>query len=109
MYFISYLDNASKAAVNHLTRSLALTLAKKYITVNAIAPGVFPSKMTKFGIDNAIDVLVQGQPMGRIGCANDMSGMAVFLAGKASSHVTGAIIPLDGGQSLNSGAGINKL
>jgi NAD(P)-dependent dehydrogenase (short-subunit alcohol dehydrogenase family) len=58
------IDYASKAAFNHLTRVMASSLAKKFITVNAIAPGVFPSKMTRFGIENAGDILEMVQPMG---------------------------------------------
>ncbi|KAJ3220149.1 hypothetical protein HDU67_005473 [Dinochytrium kinnereticum] len=57
--------NASKAAVNHLTRTMANSLAGKFVTINAIAPGVFPSKMTKFGLENAKDSLLKAQPTGR--------------------------------------------
>ncbi|KAJ3160277.1 hypothetical protein HK101_000931 [Irineochytrium annulatum] len=92
--------NASKAAVNHLTRTLAVSFARYNVTVNAIAPGVFPSNMTKFGLDNAKDALVEAQPLGRIGTVEDMAGMALFLTSRASAHITGAVIPIDGGQSL---------
>lgn len=92
--------NASKAAVNHLTRSLASTLSKDFITVNAIAPGFFPSRMTSYGIQNNLDVLNGVQPMGRIGRTEDMAGLALFLCSKASAHLTGVVIPIDGGQLL---------
>jgi NAD(P)-dependent dehydrogenase (short-subunit alcohol dehydrogenase family) len=92
--------NASKAAVNQLTQSLALTLAEKQITCNAIAPGFFPSRMTKFGVEENLDVLESIQPLGRIGKAEDMAALGLFLCSKASAHLTGVIIPIDGGQSL---------
>ncbi|KAI8916352.1 hypothetical protein EDD86DRAFT_234333 [Gorgonomyces haynaldii] len=92
--------NASKAAVNHLTRGLASTLAPRFITVNAIAPGVFPSKMTNYGIENALEAMEYAQPLGRIGRTDDMAGLALFLSSRASAHLTGVVIPIDGGQSL---------
>jgi NAD(P)-dependent dehydrogenase (short-subunit alcohol dehydrogenase family) len=75
--------NASKAALNHLTRSLAISFAEKYITVNAIAPGFFPSKMTSFGLEKNMDVLNAVQPLGRIGSTEDIAGLALFLSSKA--------------------------
>ncbi|CED83080.1 rhamnolipids biosynthesis 3-oxoacyl-reductase [Phaffia rhodozyma] len=90
----------SKAAVNHLTGVLATSLAAEHINVNAIAPGTFPSKMTSFGFKNAEKELLAEQPTGRVGMAEDMAGLAMFLASRASSHVTGAIIPVDGGARL---------
>jgi NAD(P)-dependent dehydrogenase (short-subunit alcohol dehydrogenase family) len=92
--------NASKAAVNQLTQSLALTLAPKFITCNAIAPGFFPSRMTKFGVQENLEVLESIQPLGRIGKAEDMAALGVFLCSRGSAHLTGIIIPIDGGQSL---------
>lgn len=94
--------NASKAAVNHLTRSLAISFAEKFVTVNAIAPGFFPSKMTAFGVENNLDVLNAVQPLGRIGSTHDMAGLALFLSSKASAHLNGVVIPIDGGQALSS-------
>ncbi|KAF9059752.1 hypothetical protein BDP27DRAFT_1430928 [Rhodocollybia butyracea] len=93
----------SKAAVNHLTSQLALKLAPRHVTVNAILPGVFPSKMTAFGLKTAGDeVFTANQPTGRYGSTEDMAGMAVFLSSPASAHVTGAHIILDGGARYNS-------
>ncbi|KIK51398.1 hypothetical protein GYMLUDRAFT_50554 [Collybiopsis luxurians FD-317 M1] len=88
----------SKAAVNHLTSQLALKLAPRHVTVNAILPGVFPSKMTAFGLKTAGDaVFIANQPSGRYGTTEDMAGLALFLASPASAHVTGAHIIIDGG------------
>ncbi|KAI9106047.1 hypothetical protein DFS34DRAFT_601962 [Phlyctochytrium arcticum] len=98
----------SKAAVNHLTRVLALPLARRKILVNAIAPGVFPSRMTRFGIEHGRNIMEKMQPLGRIGCSEDMAGLALFLCSKASAHITGAIIPIDGGATI-SVAGYSKL
>ncbi|KAI0319350.1 rhamnolipids biosynthesis 3-oxoacyl-reductase [Amylostereum chailletii] len=96
--------NVSKAAVNHLTSNLSVTLGKRFITVNAICPGVFPSKMTAFGFKLAggAEGMAKGAPWGRVGEPRDMAGVAFFLASPAGAHVTGAHIVLDGG-SLFSG------
>ncbi|KAI9056420.1 NAD-P-binding protein [Trametes sanguinea] len=87
----------SKAAVNHLTILLATTLAPRFITVNAILPGVFPSKMTAFGLkQHGEDGLADGNPFGRIGHPRDMAGVALFLASPAGAYVSGTHIVLDG-------------
>ncbi|KAF7298367.1 hypothetical protein MKEN_01361300 [Mycena kentingensis (nom. inval.)] len=91
---------ASKAAVNHLTSQLAVKLAPKYVTVNAILPGVYPSKMSAYGLRTASDTLVASQPMGRVGTQPDMAGLALFLASPASAHITGQHIITDGGARL---------
>ena len=87
----------SKAAVHHLARTLASHLASRNITVNAIAPGPFPSKMMAHTLENFGDKIRQGVPLKRIGQAEDMAGTAIFLASKAASYITGVIIPVDGG------------
>jgi NAD(P)-dependent dehydrogenase (short-subunit alcohol dehydrogenase family) len=88
----------SKAAVNHLTSQLALKLAPRHITVNAILPGVFPSKMTAFGLQTAgEEAFIAYQPTGRFGNPADMAGITLFFASPASAHVTGAHVILDGG------------
>jgi len=93
--------NTSKAAVNHLTSVLASTLAKRFITVNAVMPGIFPSKMTAFGYKlQGSDGMGSGMPMGRAGEPKDMAGMALFLASPASAHISGVHIPLDGGAGV---------
>ena len=93
----------SKAAVNSLTSTLALKLAPHHVTVNAILPGLFPSKMTAFGIKTSKDVFLEGQPTGRYGSTEDMAGMALFLASPASAHVTGTHTLLDGGSRYGRG------
>ena len=95
----NYAYSASKAAVHMLTRHLAHHLVEEHITVNAIAPGPFPSKMTKFMFDMGEDVVASNVPLGRPGRADDMAGTALFLASRAGSYLTGAVIPVDGGVS----------
>jgi NAD(P)-dependent dehydrogenase (short-subunit alcohol dehydrogenase family) len=88
--------SASKAAVHQLTRHLAKSLAPK-ITVNAIAPGPFPSKMMRSTLEAFGDEIAKAAPMKRIGQASDMAGAAIFLASPAASYITGVILPVDGG------------
>ena len=95
----NYSYSASKAAVHMLTRHLAKRLAAEHITVNAIAPGPFESKMMAFALGNpetraAIESEV---PLGRIGRDDDVAGLTLFLASRAGAYLTGAVIPLDGG------------
>jgi NAD(P)-dependent dehydrogenase (short-subunit alcohol dehydrogenase family) len=90
--------SASKAAVHMLTKHLATELAPK-ILVNAIAPGLFPSRMTKVLLSAGEGAVGAALPLGRVGAPDDMAGIAVFLASRASAYVTGAIIPVDGGVS----------
>ena len=87
----------SKAAVHHLTRMLASHLAHRNITANAIAPGPFPSKMMAHTLDTMGEQILRGVPLGRIGEPADMAGAAIYLVSKASSYVTGVVIPVDGG------------
>jgi NAD(P)-dependent dehydrogenase (short-subunit alcohol dehydrogenase family) len=95
----NYSYSASKAAVHMLTRHLAKRLASEQITVNAIAPGPFESKMTAFILDTAdARQAVEGTvPLGRIGRPDDAAGLTQFLASRAGSYLTGTVIPLDGG------------
>jgi NAD(P)-dependent dehydrogenase (short-subunit alcohol dehydrogenase family) len=95
----NYAYSASKAGVHMLTRHLAHHLVDRNITVNAIAPGPFPSKMTAFMFEAGEEVVAQGVPLGRVGRPDDMAGVAIFLASRASSYLTGAVIPVDGGVS----------
>ncbi|KAJ1302641.1 hypothetical protein OPQ81_002958 [Rhizoctonia solani] len=93
--------NTSKAAVNHLTTTMAVTLAPKFITVNAILPGVYPSKMTAFGFSKAADALAKSHPMGRVGAPTDMAGLFLFLVSPGGAHITGAHIESDGGSRIS--------
>ena len=92
----TYSYSASKAAVHQLTRHLAKRLAPD-ITVNAIAPGPFESKMMAATLDAFGDQIASTAPMRRIGKPDDMAGAAIFLASPAATYVTGVILPVDGG------------
>jgi len=95
--FETYSYSTSKAAVHHLTRVLAKRLAREGITVNAIAPGPFESKMMAATLAAFGDVIREQCPLGRIGEPDDMAGTAIFLASRAGAYVTGAVLPVDGG------------
>lgn len=90
----------SKAAVHHLTRVLAVRMADRGITVNAIAPGPFESKMTAWMLDNFQSEIEAANPLGRIGVPADMAGLAIYLASPAAAYINGVVIPVDGGLSL---------
>jgi NAD(P)-dependent dehydrogenase (short-subunit alcohol dehydrogenase family) len=96
----SFSYSASKAAVHHMTEVLAVKLAGKHVTVNAIAPGPFESKMTEWMLSNFRQSYEQRCPVGRIGVPADMAGAALYLASRAGAYVNGAIIPVDGGLRL---------
>ena len=89
--------SASKAAVHHLTRVLAKKLADRHITVNAVAPGPFESKMMAATLERFGDTIAESAPLKRIGRPEDMAGVAIYLASRAGAYVTGAVIPVDGG------------
>jgi NAD(P)-dependent dehydrogenase (short-subunit alcohol dehydrogenase family) len=95
----NYSYSASKAAVHMLTRHLAKRLASDHITVNAIAPGPFESKMMAFALEDpeSREAIERSVPLGRIGHPDDVAGLALFLASRAGAYVTGTVIPLDGG------------
>jgi len=97
----SYAYSTTKAGVHMLTRHLASRLAAESITVNAIAPGPFDSKMMAFALDDPQmrAAIAAGVPLGRVGEPDDMAGAAIFLASRAGRYLTGAVIPVDGGLS----------
>jgi NAD(P)-dependent dehydrogenase (short-subunit alcohol dehydrogenase family) len=95
----TYAYSTSKAAIHHLTRHLARNLGRRNITVNAIAPGPFESKMMAEMLRNFGDSIAASSPLNRIGRPDDMAGAAIFLASRAGAYVTGAVIPVDGGIS----------
>ena len=95
----TYAYSASKAAVHHMTRVLAVALAPQGITVNAVAPGPFQSKMMAETLERFSDVIVASCPLGRIGEPDDMAGVTIYLASRAGAYLTGAVIPVDGGIS----------
>jgi NAD(P)-dependent dehydrogenase (short-subunit alcohol dehydrogenase family) len=92
----TYSYSASKAAVHHLTRHLAKRLAPK-VTVNAVAPGPFQSKMMRATLEAFGEEIEKTAPMRRIGKPDDMVGVTRYLASRAASYVTGVVIPVDGG------------
>ena len=100
----NYAYGPSKAAVHHMTRVLAIALAKRHITVNAIAPGPFESKMTEWMLENFQKAIEASAPLRRIGKPEDMAGVALYLASPASTYVTGVVIPVDGGISTAQGS-----
>lgn len=95
----TYAYSSCKAGLHHLTRVLARRLAPERITVNAIAPGPFESRMMAETLRRFGDDIRKSNPLGRIGRPDDMAGVARYLASRAGAYVTGAVIPVDGGMS----------
>ncbi|HEV7912407.1 MAG TPA: SDR family oxidoreductase, partial [Albitalea sp.] len=95
--FIAY--GTSKGAVVNFTRTLAGEWGPYGITVNALAPGMFPSRMTKSTLAQSGDAVVAAAPLGRIGDDDDLKGAALLFASQAGKHITGQILAVDGGMS----------
>ena len=98
MHTIAY--NTSKGAVVNFTRALACEWGRHGITVNAIAPGFFPSKMSEVLIETVgADKMAEGAPLRRLGGDDDLKGATLLFASAAGRHITGQILPVDGGVS----------
>ena len=95
----TYAYSASKAGCIMLTRHLAKRLAEDRILVNAIAPGPFSTRMMAATLSEHGEAIRAGNPLGRVGEPEDIAGVAMFLASRASAYVTGAVIPCDGGSA----------
>jgi NAD(P)-dependent dehydrogenase (short-subunit alcohol dehydrogenase family) len=92
----TYSYSASKAGVLHLTRHLARYLATRHVTANAIAPGYFPTVMTRWAKDSEAELL-HHIPAARPGRPDDVAGTALFLASRAGAYLSGAVLRVDGG------------
>ena len=103
----NYAYSTTKAGVHMLTRHLASQLAGDPITVNAIAPGPFDSKMMAFVLDDPATraEVAQRIPLGRIGEPDDVAGTVIYLSSRAGRYVTGTVIPVDGGAAFARAAG----
>jgi NAD(P)-dependent dehydrogenase (short-subunit alcohol dehydrogenase family) len=94
---------AAKAGLVHLTHTMAMELARKGITVNAIAPGYFETDMNRGFLQSEVgQALIQRIPMGRSGQAADLDGALLLLASEAGAYITGAVLPVDGGHAVAS-------
>jgi NAD(P)-dependent dehydrogenase (short-subunit alcohol dehydrogenase family) len=96
----NYSYQAAKAALHHMTGSLGKRLAAENITVNAIAPGFFPSNITAIDDPAMLERMIAMVPRRRLGTPDDIGGTVVYLASRAASFVTGSVIPLEGGMAL---------
>ena len=88
---------ASKGAVNAFTRSAAVELARKKVTVNAIAPGVIETEMSQEVVRRAKDEVLQHIPLKRLGTPTEIAALALFLASEDAGYITGQVLSVDGG------------
>jgi len=102
----TYGYSASKAAVIHLTKNLAVELGPRGILVNAIAPGFFPTRMANglMELTGGQEALAAKNPSRRLGRAEDLAGTVVFLTSRAGSHINGAVVTIDGGEVWSRGS-----
>jgi len=92
--------NTSKGAVVNFTRALAAEWGKYNINVNAICPGVFPSKMANILVETMGDTILAMTPLGRVGGPEDLKGLVALFASDAARHITGQCVAVDGGASV---------
>lgn len=92
---------ASKAGVSHMGKNLALQLGPKNITVNSLAPGFFPTKMSKGILDVAGDIMIEQNPRKRLGVKEDLMNAVLFLSAKQSNYINGIVLPIDGGSHIS--------
>ncbi|SDW41946.1 NAD(P)-dependent dehydrogenase, short-chain alcohol dehydrogenase family [Ruegeria halocynthiae] len=104
----AYSYSASKAAVIHLSKIMAKELAPYRVTVNALAPGPFVSRMTAFATEDETkrERVGKGVPLGRVGRADDIAGCMLFLCGRGGSYITGAVLPVSGGINVQTAGNI---
>ena len=95
--------SASKAALHHLTRTLAVDLAAKHITVNAVAPGFFESRMTDYVFAHFLKDIEDDCPLHRVGQPEEIVGIMIYLVSRAGAYTNGTVIPVDGGTSISKG------
>ncbi|MGF1578120.1 MAG: 3-oxoacyl-[acyl-carrier-protein] reductase [Gemmataceae bacterium] len=96
--------SASKGAINSFTRALAVEVAKRGVTVNAIAPGFIETDMSEAVRSMAGDIITKMVPMKRLGQPEDIAKVAVFLASEEAAYITGQVLTVDGGLSLGAAA-----
>lgn len=92
---------ASKAGVSHLGKNLAIQLGPRNITVNSLAPGFFPTKMSSGLLELAGEAMIESNPLGRLGEKEDLQNVVLFLTSKQSTYINGIVLPIDGGAHLN--------
>lgn len=88
---------ASKAGVSHMGKNLALQLGPRNITVNSLAPGFFPTKMSQGVLDMAGDIMTEQNPRLRLGVKEDIMAAVIFLSALQSNYINGIVLPIDGG------------
>ncbi len=94
---------ASKGAINAFTRSLAIELASRSVTVNAVAPGFIETDMSEAVVNKAGDMIKKAIPCKRLGQPDDIANAVVFLCSPAAAYITGQLLTVDGGLSLGGG------
>ncbi len=102
-YYENYSYSIAKAAVHKLTKVLSAKLIKENIICNAIAPGPFPSKMLGSAVEHDYSIISKKNPSKRVGLPEDVAGLALFLASKASEYTVGEVITCDGGLTCSAG------